>query len=500
MSIGGVGKTTLLRDLEEENSDRADFIHFSFELSLYTETPLDLMKALHESVEKKTKPHFLLSEILPKPDSFASLYEQYQQTLQKLETQPIEGQESVSSEQIKTVENLGKFGWELAEKVVPMMPALDTTVNIAKGILSVRDLVKQHQATRSDPQLQKLMIKPLETLTKAFAEVLINKSKKHPLIFIIDGYEKVPKEIDTWLWCYLIANTDLKNSTEHNIKFVIAGRFSLLKTEGWRRLKQDYQTIYMRNLDKFDRSQTQLYLTKCNIPSCDRDNIYTSTKGLPYYLNWIREQQEQGIKWDFSVGSNEIASVLLHGLKNPQKRLIQMVACCHWFNEPLIQSLIKHQGNYLNGCVPDLDWFKWLINQNFVMVVKHRYCLDDVARDLFRRTLWQDNPDLLRQTHTFLADYFEEKASPIVSSDSSLDHRLKNPDWCRHTAESWYHRFFSQPNECQRKFLSNLSTNNVLKESKLMSNTVTAIFTEEAIGDEEYSLLTHDAREFLKTR
>ena len=122
------------------------------------------MKALHESVEKKTKPHFLLSEILPKPDSFVSLYEQYQQTLQKLETQPIEGQESVSSEQIKTVENLGKFGWELAEKVVPMMPALDTTVNIAKGILSVRDLVKQHQATRSDRKLQELMLKPLETL------------------------------------------------------------------------------------------------------------------------------------------------------------------------------------------------------------------------------------------------------------------------------------------------------------------------------------------------
>ncbi len=507
--IGGIGKTTLLRELQAENSRRAHFVWLSFDLSLGIETPLKLMAKLYEDATRVTKPGFWQQEVFPPPDVFLSLYSRYQQTLSALETQPVEGKGQVSDEQIRTVKQLVKLGFGAVGQLMPgsgiAAPALEKlaegSVDAATLLLSEKNrwqqLLLQHQATRKQKELQALMLEPLVKLTEAFAEGLIRKAQKHPIVLVLDAYEKASPEVDVWLWRYLLANTNLRY---HQIRLLLAGRSSLLKKEGWQRLHQDWQLVYEVSLNRFTEEQTRAYLAQFDI--CQNQQIhavYRTTKGLPYYLNWIREQKEQGIEVDFSQGNDEISKVLLKGLDPGQKRVVQLIACCHWFDRGLLQFLIDQfrAGGDLTLSPGQFDYFEWLIQRDFVKVVRYRYCLDDVARDLFRLSLWQEHPDLFHRAHTILAHYFEQKTDRIASPGTPLTEQIENPDWCTYKAEFLYHRFFAEPSEQQRQFLLQLEASSLLSESKIMHSAILAIASESSIPD--HPLLPHPSKEFLSS-
>lgn len=376
----------------------------------------------------------------------------------------------------------------------------DPAVDGATLILAEKDrwqqLLQQHRTTRRHRELQELLLDPLPQLTQAFAEGLIRKSKKHPIVLVLDTYEKASPDINTWLCHYLLANTDLRH---HKIRLVIAGRYSLLKLEGWRRLHQNLQIIYENSLSRFNQQQTQTYLTQLNIhQGIQIQAAHRTTKGLPYYLNWLREQKERGIEIDFSQGHDEISRVLLQGLNSNQRKVVQLAACCRWFDRIVLQHLIHKQTRSLDfrtAVDEKLNCFEWLIQRDFVKIVQFRYCLDDVARDVFRLSLRQEDPDFFHQTHTLLADYFEQRASQLVSPNSSLEEQLENTDWRAYTVEMVYHQFFSQPSDQQRQFLTNLTTVSPLSQSEVLQIAFTAIAAEADVA--EHPLMPHEARKAL---
>ncbi|HEY9670997.1 MAG TPA: tetratricopeptide repeat protein [Waterburya sp.] len=509
--IGGVGKSTLLRKLRETYQQQVDFAEVSFGITEGIETPLELMEKLYEELPKPSLPPLLMRDVgklrLP-PDPFTSLAEQYQQTRLALQTQTVSGKQLVDGEQQSAVKDLLDLG-VLTLFSVTGIASVDTAVAglgkavgmlkdapqaIACGKERVQQLLQQHPATKGKKELQELMLEPLPKLTQAFAQGLIQKAQKRPIVIVLDTYEKAPPALDLWLCKYLLGNTKLKSN---NVRIVVAGRHNLLKTEYWRKLQQDRELVYAQSLERFDREQTADYLQQIGITEPDEvEDVYQTTKGLPKYLYWVRQEKEAGRERDFSQGNQEIVNLLLQGLNSTQKQVLQIVACCRWFDKGLIRHLMNAQNLNFDTAADDrLNCFEWLTQRDFAEFAQHRYRLDDVARDVFRLSLWQEDEEQFCQIHGLLADYFKERAEREVPPDSPPPAQYNNPDWCSYIAEFLYHSLFSRRGDTERQVISHLFASCYFHQEEVVRLPLMAIIAEADLAD--HRLLNYAAREFL---
>ncbi|AUS99978.1 hypothetical protein CLI64_06040 [Nostoc sp. CENA543] len=513
--FGGVGKTTLIKKLKEMHESQADFAAVSFGLTPDIQTPLKLMEKLYELLPKSTG--LSLRNLSHKPDPFTSLYEQYYETFYKLKTEPVRGK-SVDTEQQNTVKDWLELGTGtllatgaayLGDPGTALSLGLDAVVK-AGGMLSdapqaiksskerMQELLQQHPATKNDKELQELMLEPIPKLTHAFAQGLIQKAQKHnhSTVLILDTYEKAPPDIDTWLWQYLLEDTTLKS---YPVRLVVAGRRSLLEKESWRKFQQDRDLIYEQRLDEFNKEQTKEYLQHIGITkSGDIQKIYKATKGLPYYLQWIKREKEANREIDFSRGNQEITNLLLQGLSTKQKEIVQIAACCRWFYRSLIEYLMQKQGiDFETGACANFNCFDWLIKCDFVEFVQGRYRLDDVARNVFRLSFCQDDKTQFRAIHELLAIYFEQQANQEVTQYSPEPEKYENADWRQHTAEFLYHALFARRDEGQRQFISHLFASRYLKQLEVVMIPFAAVVAEAAV--ENYRLLPDSTEKLLKS-
>ncbi|GBE93901.1 tetratricopeptide repeat protein [Nostoc cycadae] len=512
--FGGVGKTTLTKKLKEMHEPQADFAEVSFGLTAGIETPLKLMVKLYELLPKPTG--LLRTDILSKPDPFITLYEQYEETFYKLKTEPVQGK-SVDTEQQNTVKDWLELGTGMllatgaayfGDSATALSLGLDAAVKTG-GMLSdapqaiksskerMQELLQKHPATRNNKELQELMLEPIPKLTHAFAQALIQKAhkQKQSIVLILDTYEKAPSDIDTWLWQYLLEDTTLKS---YRVRIVVAGRRSLLEKESWRKLQQDRDLIYEQKLDEFSKEQTKEYLQHISITkSGDIQKIYNATKGLPYYLNWIKREKEANRDIDFSRGNQAITNLLLQGLSTQQKQIVQLAACCRWFDRSLIEYLMQKKGiDFATGACANSNCFDWLTKCDFVEFVQGRYRLDDVARDIFRLSFCQDDKTRFRETHELLAKYFEQWANQEVALDSPEPEKYENADWRQCTAEFIYHALFARRDEGQREFIYHLFASRYMKQLEVVMIPFAAVVTELAV--ENYRLLPDSTERFLK--
>jgi hypothetical protein len=315
-------------------------------------------------------------------------------------------------------------------------------------------------------------------------------------VLVLDTYEKVPPEIDSWLWQYLLQDTALKS---YPVRLVTAGRRSLQEKESWRKLQQDRDLIYEQRLEEFDKKQTEEYLKNIGITKAGEiQKIFKATKGLPYYLDWIRREKEKGKSPDFSQGNQEIVKLLLQGLNPKPKQIVQLAACCRWFDRSLIQHLMKRQGiDFQTGADATLDCFDWLTGRDFVEFVQGRYRLDDVARDVFRLSLLLEDKNQFRKTHELLASYFEQQADEEVSADSPAPAKYENSDWRQYTVEFLYYALYARRDEGQRQFLSYLFASRYFNQIGVVMLPFAAITAEATV--EKYRLLPEQTEKFLKS-
>jgi hypothetical protein len=102
--IGGIGKSTLLDKVQETHQQQGHIAKFNFSGKIpANETPLKVMVKLYEQLPK---PDIWKRELF-KSDPFIQLCKQYDQTLQRLETEPMEGKQAVEDEQRDLVKELG---------------------------------------------------------------------------------------------------------------------------------------------------------------------------------------------------------------------------------------------------------------------------------------------------------------------------------------------------------------------------------------------------------
>lgn len=491
----------------------------TFGLTERIDTPIELMQKFHSELEDEL-PTSLLTKRANKntkkqrkePEPFTLLFNRYFDTAHQLKTQAVDHKGSVSEEQINLVKQItSSAAGVLGALAIPgvgaatFSKAAEIVVDGAKLVLSERDriqqLLQQHQATRESRELQELMLDPLPKLTQAFAEVLIQRTERYPLILMLDTYEKAASEIDAWLCRSLLANTKLKT---HRVRIVIAGCKSLLAiTEAWRRFQQDQNGIFELRLERFDLLQTKQYLANIGIAQSETiHQIYSITKGLPYYLNWIRQQWEKGKPLNFSQGNQAIANLLFQDLNPIQKQIVQLAACCRWFNRLLLEFLVTQRGlDFEAAADATLNCFDWLKQQHFVESVQNRYLsqyrLDDVARDVFRLSLWQqDEGEQLQAIHTLLASYFEERSQKVLP-DTSISKQYEDEDWRSCIVDLLYHTLFSEQDHTHILFISYLFSSRYLNQDLLVTTPFRAIVAESDLVDHPF--LSNKTRKFLIT-
>ena len=293
----------------------------------------------------------------------------------------------------------------------------------------IQQRVRNYPATKNDG-LQALMLEPVSRLTQAFAESLmqIAQSRGRSLVLVLDTYEKAQPYLNQWLWQYLVEDTPLYSAP---VRLVVVGRRSLQTNEGWRKLNQDRKLLHETQLTRFSKTDTDEYLQRIGIEKGGtRAKIFKATQGLPYYLDWVRKQREEGKEPDFSQGNQAIAGLLLQGKDSRQKQILQVVACCRWFDLSIIRYLLRSDGLDSQKAGDSAEsYFEWLKNSDFVESIKGRYRLDDVARDVFRQSYFQDDQAQFRRTNVLLADCFKQQADEVVDPQSPLPDPYEDEEW-----------------------------------------------------------------------
>ncbi|RCJ21984.1 hypothetical protein A6770_04985 [Nostoc minutum NIES-26] len=505
--IGGIGKSTLLDALEHNYKQRAHIVKFDFSgKTLSNETPLKVMTHLYEQIPTPD----IWKQDLFKSDPFKQLLKQYNETLEELATKPVEGKETVEQEQRDLVKELnsaavyglGAFFLSPIEPVNAMSLGVSAVAETKKGAGSGLSAIKErlllkHPATKQDNKLQELMLEPIPQMTKAFVEGLIQfqnsrllplpKAQKQPIILELDHYEKATSDLDLWLGEYLLKDDNLQS---HPIRIVVAGRYSLKK-----KFTRKRDLIFERQLEKFDKNQTEEYLKRIGISEPKEiRQIYQATDGFPFHLDLIRQQKEEGKTINCSRDNKELADRLLEGLTVSQKQVVQLAAYCRWFDEALIWELVaEHYIYFETGVDANLNCFEWLIEREFV-VEEDQFRLNDVTRDVLRRSQFKANQQKFRETHASIARYFERLADREVSADNPEPEKYENSQWRAYTAESIYHALFAD-RKGQRLLLSHLFAGAYLGQMGVVWVPFFAVAAEGEFENNE--LLPNDTRRFL---
>ena len=492
--IGGVGKSTLTRKVRELHQAQSRLADVSFGLTEAIEEPIPLMAKLYEQL--------IVKETWSR-DPFWEKYDLYSETVHQLQTQAATGRGEATPDQVSQVKQLLQLGVDVAGELFLSTAArktastlVDKGTDAAVAGLSLKDslqsLLQQHKATKRDLELQKFMLDPLPQLTRAFVQGLQHQSRQQPILLVLDTYEKVPAVIDTWLWRTLLGNTDLASCPT---RLIIAGRHCIRRTEGWRKLHQDRNAIFDRTIQRFDLAQTTDYLRQIGLTaSAQVEQIHQVTKGLPYYLNWIREQHAQGNPPDFDQGNQEIVRLLLQGLNDTQKLLVQLAACCRRFDTRVIRYLTEqHQLDFATAADEKQNCFGWLTQLSFVEPAGKDWRLDDVARDIFRQSL---DREALEAIHTRLAEYFLQRSDQEVAATAPYSTKYNNPDWLAPRTEYLYHLLFTRQNNLQTVFLTHLLEARYFGKDSLVRDPFRAVTAEFELAD--HPLLRHSTCQFLQ--
>ena len=503
--IGGVGKTTLLGRLKDAHVNEVDFLEVCFAKNKDSiETPLKLMRKLHQQAIDRFGRQAI-------PDSFTQQEELFEKALFELSRRSIDGEAISNDETTKIIGWFERFVW-LGAKGLTFTPnksksfdgsglgfsSLSVTENDTENRQELmQQLVRNHPATKDKPELQSLMLEPVSKLTQAFAESMmqISHNRGRSLVLILDTYEKAQPYLNQWLWQYLVVDTPLYSSS---VRLVVVGRRSLQADEGWRKLNQDRRLLHGTPLIKFSKPETENYLKKIGIEKGSTiDKIYKVTQGLPYYLDWVRDQREQGNDLDFSKGNQAISDLLFQGIDANQQKILQVVSCCRWFNLSMIRYLL---GNNELGLQRDNNnverYFEWLKLSDFIEFTKGHFCFDDVARDVFRQSYFQTDQDQFRKTNALLANYFKLKADELFDPQSLLPDPYKDEEWRELISEFLYYGLFGKGREGLLKYIEHIFTSVYLQEPDVFIAPFAFICGE--ISEENQNLLPRATDKFFK--
>jgi tetratricopeptide (TPR) repeat protein len=492
--IGGIGKSTLLHKIQEDLGDRVRFLKFSFGdplISNSVDTPIKLMKYLCEQVG--------LENVSSNP--FWCLCHRYEQTMRRLKTETVDHSSIASEVQFNLIKDYESDIDRSSSLISIDKPALWNSSNLLLNSISTKDrfeqLLDNHPATKDDLELHSLMLDPLSKIVNVFAQTLSKASQDLPIILVLDTYEKAHAIFDRFVGCHLLLNDLLGNS---HVRIIMAGRFSLTNSQYQGIFKQG-ETLYREYpLEKFTQKETQSYLSKIGIGKSKNRHIWQRTKGYPYYLNLIRKQVVKNTRVNLEINTQDMVDLLLAGLNDTEKNIVQLAAHCRWFDRQIIDHLLSsfsqdiQSHNNLN-----IDWFRWLTERDFVIEEKRNYRIDDVARDIIRRHQCKDNEKRFRSIHETIVRYFDKCAEDEVEANLSISEKYTRADWRKFKTESLYHNLFADRYRGDNQFITCFFEGAYFDQPQIAAKVFHAIISE-AEFESNNELLPLDTHKLLMNR
>jgi len=478
--IGGIGKSTLLHELKSLHYGKVKFLTADFNNSRLSK-PIELMKHLHQQ----------LSIHQPEADFFTLRYEQYEETLRRLETEAAQETQRVSAEQSSLVQEY------MGVAPSPIVTEDESTFNQLSTRKRFERLLRQHPATQgTTPEkmsLRDLMLDPQPKLTQAFAQTLIQLSQEMPIVLWLDTYEKAQKDFDEFLGNELLKDTRLQ---DFPVRIAMAGRYNLSHGRYQRKFQDRGITLIKEySLAKFSKQETQQYLKKIGVTNKDQvRRIWSATQGYPYYLNLLKKQKEDEGAITLSGGQSGMVNLLLDGLNETEQRVVKLAAHCRWFDQQLIQALLQEFGEANIPFGNGINWFRWLTERDFT-ISDGSYRIDDVARSVIRETQHQEDKQKFWRIHNWIADYFEHLADREVSPDRSPLDKYENSEWQELMIEVIYHRLFANKTEGKRQLLTCFFEGAYFKKPLIARSAFLAIASEAEL--KENKLLRGDIQNFL---
>ncbi|BBC26260.1 tetratricopeptide repeat protein [Pseudanabaena sp. ABRG5-3] len=559
--LGGVGKHDFLDNLEEvakkstkkegKNSTDVRIIRINFgQLG----TPKEALKLMDKIASDPAFDKNLVDNILHslqhenhlfQGSTFREVSNLYQDTLHKLGATGSKSSEPVTKEQIESVSKLAELGGKVITSslalalgapalLMPMASSIGgeivqivrTSPEIAASLLEIKDgLLNQHHATQNE-NVRKLLLAPLIYLTPLFIEMLIEASKKQSIILIFEKYEKIhstdklTSDLNEW-FCQFLFSTESKlfnHQPNHKVIIIISGRNQLTKQDNWSNFidqEQDSQIAIELCLDCFkEKEEVDNYCKQQlekELTDEERDEVtqkyFSLTKGHPKYLELLCKQRKEKKEIDDSVINRDILNVFLSGFSDEKQKIIQIISCCRWFDQQLIQYFLDQAILELNTSQEnqktDVDYlFDWLSKQYFVILNQDRYHFHDLVRQVLRRNLFQENRELFYEIHNHLAIYFKQRADKL-NPDKLPFTKYSDIEWCGYIGEYLYHACFAQKSDYQSSFLYHLFASIYLRKNEIIQIAFDKI-CEESSGTNNHELKDHPLLQsptkiFLKT-
>jgi hypothetical protein len=414
---GGVGKTTLLlRFLEELRlSDYHEYCLAALVNERQT-TPASVMERFADQLREQGYPLKKFEDALTR----------YKEAVRRIQVTYRDEQELLVRDVVDVVGS-----------VVEEIPFAGGIVH--KGATAFTDIVLEKGRMRQFLKDAARLEDPITDLTGAFvrdlnplADTLVtpsgawNKRARRILLFF-DTFEQLAPDIAPWLLDHF-----LELEVSSNIVLVIAGCDSIGSSlpddpKRWLPLL-DSGTIHLLSLNVFTEEETRIYLEKRGITDAEQmRQISQLSRGLPLYLSMLTTNPEGHIDPTASVVENFLRWIPKQEM---QKRQLALNAAL--FSLPFTKDDIAA----FSYAEPERsDLYYWLIGQPFIRYSSQdgRYIYHDIARDMFRRHLYQRSREDYYAARRTLAHYYQQRLEVLqAESNKSV-----------YTSRSWQELVFA---------------------------------------------------------
>ena len=402
---GGVGKTTLLsRFIDEAHSVNFQDYLLTALVDERQTTSMSIMEKFANQL------HF--------DGEFGKALKHYKEALRTQQTDREMLQDTL-------VQRMPTFAGAAVEGVPFVGPLLGEGVKATtEHLMDRRNNIQRHKDTV-------LLEDPVHALTRAFVDelnhlaetqVLVGsrRYKKRRVVLFFDTFEQLAIEAAPWLLDYF-----LPADIDGNIVLVIAGRDPIERTmpddtKRWLPYS-DNRDIYWIPLNSFTEDETRAYLTKRNITDSERiATIWQLSQGLPLYLSLLTSNPRGKVDPTADVVANFLRWI-------PEREQIkrQLALDAALFSRSFNQDDLE-AFTYLPE--PEQPAFnRWLIGQPFVRPQDGRYIYHDLARELFRRHLYQHSRRGYYATRKALADHYQRLLAEIQEEHDREFYR--SPEW-----------------------------------------------------------------------
>jgi len=412
---GGIGKTTLLKQLRKIATDLKQLIAYADE-----GVPSNRVDDVSETLDRLATDFEQQGQ---KFDKFRERYKTYRQKRQELEADPEAPQGVVAGlGRILTKASLG------AAKSIPGSGAvldLVETDAIADKAGEWMAFIARKVANKDEVQLLR---EPLAVLTPLFLEDLNRIAERQTVVLLLDTYEQTGVFLDDWLHSLLDGRF---GELTPNFLIGIAGRDSLSRNT-WAEMEE---WIVRSELEPFTPNEAKQYLTDRGITNeaVIQEIWRLSSGGLPLLIGMMaqavptsadvldpcEEAVERFLKWELDAAKRQLA------LNAALPRIL---------NRDILALLVD--------VATVNEMFEWIKERSFILEHPEGWQYHNIVREQMLRYQRRVSPKEWAAQHTKLAEYYDGLRNGLELSDKQ---QQKNETWQNFTLEWLYHSLCAAP-------------------------------------------------------